>query len=371
MIFMDEQLNPKFARPIPPVAPGVAGFGINRLTLREILLSGVDGAVRFGKAVRHFEETGDGRVCVSFGDGSSVTGDLLVGADGTNSVVRRQLLPDAVVDEVGWAVYGRTPITAGMLSTVPDPLADTFNRVIGPDGAAVAVATCRTREPVGEAVARLARATRLTDVGDYFSWTVSPAGDRPKDADSAALHRLARDTVRGWHPAVRRIIDDADVAATFLVPITAARRVRPWPSEMVTLLGDALHTMSPGRGEGANTALRDADLLTRAITDVARGSATPANAKAWYEMAMLQVGVGEGFRCRAQRFAVPVGQVQHAGQVAAAAEDPVQVGAVEAGPVVVAGAFAGGDRQGDRGDVGVDRGEVRQQPQRVPFPGLG
>ncbi|HEY3261882.1 MAG TPA: FAD-dependent oxidoreductase [Pseudonocardiaceae bacterium] len=59
MIFMDDQLRPKFAKTIPPVEPGLAGFGVNRLTLREILLAGLDGPVHFGKLFRCYENIGD------------------------------------------------------------------------------------------------------------------------------------------------------------------------------------------------------------------------------------------------------------------------------------------------------------------------
>jgi 2-polyprenyl-6-methoxyphenol hydroxylase-like FAD-dependent oxidoreductase len=44
-----------------------------------------------------------------------------------------------------------------------------------------------------------------------------------------------------------------------------------WRFGNVTLLGDAIHTMSPSRGEGANTALRDAALLRALLVDVAAG----------------------------------------------------------------------------------------------------
>src|SRR5438046_5235093 len=70
MVFTDEQLTPKFTKPIPPSEPGVAGFGVNRLTLREILLAGLDGMVHFGRTFHRYEQTHDGRVRAFFTDGA-------------------------------------------------------------------------------------------------------------------------------------------------------------------------------------------------------------------------------------------------------------------------------------------------------------
>jgi 2-polyprenyl-6-methoxyphenol hydroxylase-like FAD-dependent oxidoreductase len=44
-----------------------------------------------------------------------------------------------------------------------------------------------------------------------------------------------------------------------------------WPASRVTLLGDAIHNMTPMAGIGANTALRDADQLRRALLDPGPG----------------------------------------------------------------------------------------------------
>ncbi|HEV2370827.1 MAG TPA: FAD-dependent monooxygenase [Streptosporangiaceae bacterium] len=284
MVFLDEHLRPKFDKPLPHDPPGPAGFGVNRLTLREILLAGLD--VRFGKTFTHYSPTPDGRVAAHFADGSSAVGDLLAGADGTGSAVRRQLLPDAVIDELGWAVYGRTPF-AGW---VPGVLVDTFNRIIGPGGTSMSVATCRALEPASSAVARLAPSVRLSGIPGYFSWTLPLDGPRLFQAGAVSLHREAAHLVEGWHPAVRRIIAEADVPATFAVCITSAQPVAPWPVPNVTLLGDAVHTMSPGRGDGANVALKDAQVLVRALRRVAAGTASLASAASGYQAEMLQYG---------------------------------------------------------------------------------
>jgi 2-polyprenyl-6-methoxyphenol hydroxylase-like FAD-dependent oxidoreductase len=290
MVFTNEQLIPKFSKPIAPIEPGVAGFGVNRLTLREILLAGLDGVVQFGKTFHHYEQAGDGRVRAYFADGTSVTADLLVGADGTNSAVRHLLVPDAVIDELHWAIYGKTPIASGTLDWVPDVLVDTFNRVIGPADAAFAVATCRPREPIADAAARLAPELRLTDMPGYFSWTMPLLDERLRTANPGTLHRAASDMVDGWHPAVRRLVAEADVAATFPVCITSAQPLRPWDTANVTLLGDAVHTMSPGRGDGANIALKDAQFLRRALADIADGRRPLRSAKEGYEAEMLRYG---------------------------------------------------------------------------------
>ncbi|TMR10332.1 hypothetical protein ETD86_39945 [Nonomuraea turkmeniaca] len=55
----------------------------------------------------------------------------------------------------------------------------------------------------------------------------------------AELHRLAMETVRGWHEGVQRIVREADVEATFALQVYSAQRVEPWDEPAVTLVGDA------------------------------------------------------------------------------------------------------------------------------------
>jgi 2-polyprenyl-6-methoxyphenol hydroxylase-like FAD-dependent oxidoreductase len=66
--------------------------------------------------------------------------------------------------------------------------------------------------------------------------------------------------------------------------------IPPWPTRNVTLLGDALHNMTPFRGIGANTALRDATALCAALIAVERGEKALIPALAAYERDMIDYG---------------------------------------------------------------------------------
>jgi 2-polyprenyl-6-methoxyphenol hydroxylase-like FAD-dependent oxidoreductase len=136
-----------------------------------------------------------------------------------------------------------------------------------------------------------------------------------RDADGPTLHHLARNMVKEWHPALRRLIDEADIPATFPVRISSARPVKPWHTPNVTLLGDAIHTMSPGRGEGANTALRDAVLLRHALVEAAALRIPLDQAKMHYETAMLQYGFEAVANSLEHPFALSANRGKQTGEV--------------------------------------------------------
>jgi 2-polyprenyl-6-methoxyphenol hydroxylase-like FAD-dependent oxidoreductase len=89
---------------------------------------------------------------------------------------------------------------------------------------------------------------------------------------------------------VRGIVERAEPAATFVVRLRSARPVERSRDPGVTLLGDAIHTVSPGRGEGANTALHDAALLRSQLAAVADGKLPLEVAEQGYELEMLRHG---------------------------------------------------------------------------------
>ena len=86
-----------------------------------------------------------------------------------------------------------------------------------------------------------------------------------------------------WHPTLKWLVQATDVSTITTFAVKASVPIRPWPTQRVTLLGDALHNMTPFRGIGANTALRDAAALRQALVAVARGQGDLIEALAAYE----------------------------------------------------------------------------------------
>jgi 2-polyprenyl-6-methoxyphenol hydroxylase-like FAD-dependent oxidoreductase len=123
----------------------------------------------------------------------------------------------------------------------------------------------------------------LSPAPDYLMWAVAAdrgrfgvTDERLAAMSPAELHALTSRLIRTWHPDLRALHARAAVDETFLVRICTSPPIPPRPPSRVTVLGDAIHAMSPARGSGANTALQDAALLCRTLTGPAgNGPAVP------------------------------------------------------------------------------------------------
>src|SRR5690349_14104981 len=84
---------------------------VSRMTLRQVLLSGLAGIVHPGKEFVRYDRTPSGQVTAAFADGSSAVCDVLVAADGANSRVRQQYLPAARRMDTGvLSIDGKLPL---------------------------------------------------------------------------------------------------------------------------------------------------------------------------------------------------------------------------------------------------------------------
>lgn len=273
-----------------------APTSVNRLTLRQILLARLGDSVRFGHELVSYEHDATG-VRVRFANGKTASGDVLVAADGVHSVIRRRLLPEARVYDTGVrAIIGKTPMSA-IAAHFPEQLDNSFTGVHGPGFRTLALGVFRSRRPVDEAVLTRAPDVFMDPVPDYLMWLqLARVEDYPISeeemwqADSDKLHRLALDMLDGWHPDLLRLVEHADRRATFPLSIRAILPVSEWPTTRVTLLGDAIHAMTPIGGRGGNTALSDAASLARQLNAVQQGRLGLLEAIAEYESQMRERG---------------------------------------------------------------------------------
>ncbi|HEX8870735.1 MAG TPA: NAD(P)/FAD-dependent oxidoreductase, partial [Lentzea sp.] len=252
---------------------------VSRIAMRTALLNGLDDVVRFDKTFTHFSRNDDGSVTAFFDDGTSETGDVLVGADGAQSKVRRQYLPHAKIADTGiTTIAGKLPLTPENAKLLPPQADGAVTLLYGPKGAFVIVHVMRFD---GEGVE-----------DDYIMWGYAASHDKFPDLkgmSQAQLKQVVLDMTPKFHPNLRELFRLADPETVFEIKVRTSEPLQPWESSNVTLIGDSVHLMTPGRGIGADTALRDAELLTRKLTEAHQGK-DPVQAISEYEQEMVKYG---------------------------------------------------------------------------------
>jgi 2-polyprenyl-6-methoxyphenol hydroxylase-like FAD-dependent oxidoreductase len=299
--FLDHKLRPLLEIDLPetkqsaPYAPRPIG----RVALRKILLEGVEESVAFGKAFECFEMTSGGRVIARFEDGSSAEGDVLVGADGASSRVRRELLPQAQRVDTGLvAVSGKRPLDAAVRGQTPAAIFKGPTLILGPRGGfmfAGAVEYPPGRSSVDDPDVS-AGAGSFYDRSEYVMWGFSIRRETLglaatiDEAPAASVKEAVLAQVDDWSPDIRRLVERTEPSLLSAFAVKSSVPIDPWPTTRVTLLGDALHNMTPYRGIGANTALRDAALLRDTLRDVDSGRRELLPALGAYEREMVSYG---------------------------------------------------------------------------------
>jgi salicylate hydroxylase len=213
---------------------------IHRADLHAILVNAAQEAgvtLRTGAAVDAINGT-----TATLGDGGTVTGDAVIGADGLKSVVRNlfEAVPAQFTGHVAWRA----------LVPVEVPLAE----ITDWPGIHIGPGRMVTRYPVrGGTLLNMvffARQNGWTDDG----WSI-PAS--PKDLAA---------TFEGWCGDVQTMIAAAAQVPLFKWAINARQALPDWTIDgRIALMGDAAHAMTPFLGHGAACAIEDAIVLARAI----------------------------------------------------------------------------------------------------------
>ena len=204
--------------------------------------------VEYQKRLKSITQTAT-QVIAHFEDGSSVAGDLLIGADGIYSKTRQTALPNspqpAYVGIIG--VGGVTPAAALPMMTASQK--QSLNFTFGAQGF------------FGYGGA---------ENGDVMWWSNLV---REKEFTREELTDLALETIKrellaiyqDYHEPIATLIQHTQ--SPIKQNISDIQSLPTWQQGRVLLIGDAAHAVSPNAGQGAAMALEDAMYLAKLLRD--------------------------------------------------------------------------------------------------------
>ncbi|MEM7592529.1 MAG: NAD(P)/FAD-dependent oxidoreductase [Cyanobacteria bacterium P01_A01_bin.83] len=182
-------------------------------------------------------EQEDQTVKIYFKGGKTASADLLIGADGIHSTVRKTLIgdePPRYLNSVSWRAT---------LKCDQDILNhDELVRIVGEQ-----------------------QFLFLLNVGNgYLNWTTRKfeAEYCPSANHKFMKERLLQD-LANWSDPIRNIIEITPASKIVEFPICDRPPIKNWSKGRITLLGDAAHPMSPLMGQGANSTFEDAWVLAQ------------------------------------------------------------------------------------------------------------
>lgn len=210
---------------------GQTPVSVDRRVVLEALRSALpDDAIEFGRECTGAAHQAD-REQVKFADGDAVPTDLVVGADGLKSAVRRSMFPDLTHHPSGWYAY--RGIARESLAPHLRPEA---RQVWGP----------RTRVSFAALGAERVGWTAVVDE------TLGSKGE-----PAQVLHALS-ERCDGWPEPVRTLFARTEVGSVQVDSLTDFEPLDRWHGEGITLAGDAAHAGFPGLWQGVGLAMADA-----------------------------------------------------------------------------------------------------------------
>ena len=219
---------------------GAPHYTFHRADLMAALASGVDPArIRLDHRLTEIEERADG-VRLAFANGATRDADIVIGADGIHSVVRRALYGDDNPAYTGQMVW--RALLKG--SIVPPELLEPTGHVqwIGA-GRHFFAYYLRGRDVLNIVT------QEDTDKWVEEGWSTPGDPDEMRASFPGAEPRLA---------AILSLVTECSKWGLFTRPLTDR-----WGRGRIQLVGDAAHAMLPNAGQGACQAFEDAYTLAR------------------------------------------------------------------------------------------------------------
>ncbi|WYZ41189.1 hypothetical protein EsH8_V_000084 [Colletotrichum jinshuiense] len=190
-------------------------------------------------------QLGNSTPVISFVDGGSADFDLVIGADGVHSTVRKQFFSDHSLDYS--AVFSkRCGIWGFMPMRVPKEVTSTKSVVI----------------VKGDCASMGYSAYRPTEDDSITWWSLYETKEPPsrKEVPREFVSAVLQDMYGDWEEEnVRKVMSKA--SAPFIYPIWTVPELPTWGDGGVVLVGDAAHAMTPDIGQGTSQAFEDSEAL--------------------------------------------------------------------------------------------------------------
>lgn len=212
-------------------------------------------SISLGHPFARFEDQARGMVA-HFADGSATECDVLIGADGLHSRARAQLLNDGQPTDCGYVAWRgvapQTPKSLPAASAIEiHGRGQRFG--IGPLGSGKVGWWCSVNK-------------NHELLATPKSASVKDGGSQPQAAqDYATVPERLRQLFKGWCEPVNELIETTPLTALVRNPVFDRPPVRKWGAGSLTLLGDAIHPLTPNLGQGGCLAIEDAVVLARCL----------------------------------------------------------------------------------------------------------
>jgi 2-polyprenyl-6-methoxyphenol hydroxylase-like FAD-dependent oxidoreductase len=244
--------------------PAVA---VHRAALQQALASAVraDDSIHLDHVFEGYEEFPD-RVISKFQNGQSFEADILIGADGVHSRAREQLLNDGPPTDhhyVAWRGVVSDTFSSVQSATATEIYGSGQRFGIGPLGAG--------------------------RIGWWASANKSLHTDRnPRNSaqgtagaeDSESIRQELLELFGNWCEPVPDLIRVTPLKAVVKNAVRDRPPAEKWGTGAISLLGDAIHPLTPNLGQGGCLAIEDAAVLARCIEKYARNASEPQIATA-------------------------------------------------------------------------------------------
>ncbi|KAJ4349228.1 hypothetical protein N0V95_004764 [Ascochyta clinopodiicola] len=278
---------------------------INRVVLRDILLDPIkkSGRISYGKGVDSYEvcpqTKGTEKVKVLFSDGSHEYCDILVGADGANSQINKELgLNNTHLLDSHWCFCLKGNLPSDRMMKLPPKLRKGPMLVLSKHSIlyyALYLPEDQTAQGSSEGVVSK-DSLQYDEAAASFYWALNvPVSALPqKKASEIQDHRrVCLEAIKDWAPEFHQMLsvgdDDPEYTDMLVTQFRASIEPRAdWRAEArkidkdkghprVWVIGDAIHAMQPNRGQGGNQALADcADILPQLLRLESVASMDPA-----------------------------------------------------------------------------------------------